>query len=95
MASKKFSDQFPRDEVNVGGSRTWKINVVFLASNLSCFKGGLISESCFTLAPHYPKDYYIDGQNTQLIFLKKILLGEGKRPPNYTPGVYFLDHDLL
>ena len=25
------------------------------------------------------KDYYIDGQNTQLIFLKKNQLGEGKR----------------
>ena len=86
MASKKFSDQFPRLEVKVGGSRTWKINVVFLASNLSCFKGGLISESFLTLAPYYPKDYYIDGQNTQLIFLEKNQLGEGKKPPKLHPG---------
>ena len=43
------------------------------------------------------KDYYIDGQNTQLIFFeKKNPLGKGsKAPPNYTPGVDFLDHDLL
>ena len=95
MASKKFSDQFPRDEVNVGGSRTWKINVVFLASNLSCFKGGLISESFLTLAPYYPKDYYIDGQNTQLIFFEKISTGGGEKAPKLHPGVDFLDHDLL
>ena len=38
------------------------------------------------------KDYYIiDGQNTQLILKKK-----GKKaPPNYTPGMDFLDHDFL
>ena len=39
------------------------------------------------------KDYYIDGQNTQLIFFEKNTTGGG--PPNYTPGVDFLDHDLL
>ena len=35
---------------------------------------------------HYDltKDYYIDGQNTQLIFLEKIQLWEGKRPPQIT-----------
>ena len=27
------------------------------------------------------KDYYIDGQNTQLIFLFKMTSGEGKKPP--------------
>jgi hypothetical protein len=61
VASKKFSDQFPRLEVKVGGSRTWKINVVFLASNLSCFKGGLILKSCslwlksYDVPNHYPE----------------------------------------
>ena len=28
-------------------------------------------------------DYYIEGQNTQLIFLKRFQLGEGKRPPKF------------
>ena len=36
------------------------------------------------------KDYYIDGQNTQLILFFKFQLGEGKRPPKLHPrGVYF------
>ena len=36
------------------------------------------------------KNYYIDGQNTQPIFLKKIPLGEGKRPPKLHPwGEFF------
>ena len=37
------------------------------------------------------KDYYIDGQNTQpIFFLKKILLGEGKRLPKLHPkGAFF------
>ena len=67
MASKKFSDQFPRDEVKVGGSRTWKINVVFLASNLSCCKGGLISESFFTLALFFQKS----AKNYPVLYLPK------------------------
>ena len=42
------------------------------------------------------KDYYTDGQNTQLTFFeKKFNWGREKGPPNYTPGVDFLDHDLL
>ena len=33
------------------------------------------------------KDYYTDGQNTQLTFFeKKNQLGEGKRPPKLHPG---------
>ena len=37
------------------------------------------------------KDYYIDGQNTQLIFFeKKNQLEEGKGPPNHTKRVDFL-----
>ena len=39
------------------------------------------------------KDYYIDGQNTQLIFFEKMTTGGG--PPNYNPGVDFLNHDRL
>ena len=50
--------------------------------------------------PHQPiilvKDYYIDGQNTQLIlFWKNDNWGREKGPPNYNQGVDFLDHDVL
>ena len=38
------------------------------------------------------KDYYIDGQNTELTFLKR---GRKKGTQNYTPGMEILDHDLL
>ena len=42
------------------------------------------------------KDYYIDGENTQLIYLfLNFNWGREKDTPNYTPGVDFLDHDLL
>ena len=43
-----------------------------------------------------PKDYYIDGQNTQLIFFSKnVHWGREVSPPNYTPGMDVLDNDLL
>ena len=35
-------------------------------------------------------DYSIDGQNTGRFSFFKFQLGEEKRPPHYTPGVYFL-----
>ena len=35
------------------------------------------------------KDYYIDGQNTQLIFLKKCSLGEGSKAPKLQRGWIF------
>ena len=42
------------------------------------------------------KDYYVEGQNTQLIFFEKMTTGGGKKAPKITyPGVDFLDHDLL
>ena len=31
------------------------------------------------------KDYYIDGQNTQLIFFENISTGGGKKAPQITP----------
>ena len=36
---------------------------------------------CFTL----DKDYYIDGQNTQLIFFETITTGGGKKDHQITP----------
>ena len=42
------------------------------------------------------KDYYIDGQKTRLIlFEKNFNWRREKGPPNYTPGVDFLDHNLF
>ena len=38
------------------------------------------------------KDYYIDGHSDDLLW-KKFHWGREVRPPNYTPGVDFLDHD--
>ena len=35
------------------------------------------------------KDYYIDGQNTQLIFFEKNSTRGGKRPPKLHPGSGF------
>ena len=44
----------------------------------------------------YCKDYYIDGQNTQLIFFEKMSTGGGKRAPsNFNQGIDFLYYDLL
>jgi len=37
-------------------------------------------------AVSYSKDYYIDGQNIQLIFFQKLPLREGKWPPKLHPG---------
>ena len=34
----------------------------------------------WSLVVTLPKDYYIDGQNIQLIFFEKMTTGEGKRP---------------
>ena len=41
------------------------------------------------------KDYYIDGQNTELIFFEKITTEGGNGTANYALGMDFLDHDLL
>ena len=38
------------------------------------------------------KDYYIDGQNTQLIFFEKKSTGGGKRPPKSHQAGGFFDH---
>ena len=39
---------------------------------------------------HLTKDYYIDGQNTQLIFFEKMSSGGGKKDPQITPqGGFF------
>ena len=37
------------------------------------------------------KDYYIDGQNTQLIFFEKMSTGGGKMAPQITPqgGIFW------
>ena len=43
----------------------------------------------------WAKDYYIDGQNNQLIFFEIITTEGGKMAPQITPWVDFLDHDLL
>ena len=44
----------------------------------------------------YFKDYYIDGQNTQLIFFEKMSTGGGKKAPsNFNQGIDFLYYDLL
>ena len=34
---------------------------------------------------HLTKDYYIDGQNTQLIFFEKMSTGGGKQGPQIIP----------
>ena len=40
------------------------------------------------------KDYFIDGQNTELIYHFLISTGGGNKvPPNYALGIDFLDHD--
>jgi hypothetical protein len=47
-------------------------------------------------AVSYSKDYYIDGQNIQLIFFPKITTEGRKMATKITPrGVDFLDHDLI
>ena len=43
----------------------------------------------------YCKDYYIDGQNTQLIFFWKNVHWGREKDLQITPQGDFLDHDLL
>ena len=51
---------------------------------------------CEINATHLVKDYYIDGQNTQVAKIGTMAAKGGPTPdPNYTPGVDFWDHGFL
>ena len=55
----------------------------------------LMAKTC-NFDSNLSKDYYIDGQNTRLIvFFLNFHWGREVRPPNYNPGLDFLDHGLL
>ena len=55
---------------------------IYHYSFLSVFWSKLLKNSTVS----YSKDYYIDGQNIQLIFFQKLPLREGKWPPKLHPG---------
>ena len=65
-----------------------KLNI---SSTLHSEPHSFLCNSSWILA--WDKGYYIGGQNTLLIFFFN--WGMEKDPPNYTPGVDFLYHDLL
>ena len=58
-------------------------------------KEGDIVPGNLNLDLKYCKDYYIDGQNTQLIFFEKMSTVGGKKAPKRHLGLDFLDHDIF